>query len=70
MIPTNGSAPLNKSVARALDKKYLQTTSPDEPLVQIQNHLCFWGGAFNRILYNGRTVYKMAPSKQTYLPGV
>ena len=133
MIPTNGAAPLNKMIARALDKKYLQTTSPDEPVVQIKNHLCFcagafiascttverytkwhrqnkpinqglsclclWAGAFSRILYicvqiyttktylfnrglvvyvhglllfvtSCTSVYKYAPSKQTYLSGV
>ena len=35
---TNGSAPLNKRATRALDKKYLETASPPEPLVQIQNN--------------------------------
>ena len=34
---TNGSAPLNKGTARALDKKCPSTTS-SEPLVQIQNN--------------------------------
>ena len=31
---TNSFAPLNKSAARAADKKYLQTKSSPEPLVQ------------------------------------
>ena len=34
---TYGSAPLNKMASRALDKKYLYSTSP-EILVQIQNN--------------------------------
>ena len=33
----NGCAPLNKRAARALDKNYLKTTSP-EPQVQFQNN--------------------------------
>ena len=36
-IALNGSAPSNKTAARALDKIYPRTTSP-EPLVQIQNN--------------------------------
>ena len=31
----NGSTPLNKMAARAPDKKYIKTTSPPVPLVQI-----------------------------------
>ena len=44
MIPStqiaqsNGSARLNKRAVRALDKKYLYTTSAPKPLVQIQNN--------------------------------
>ena len=33
----NSFAPQNKMAVRALDKKYLKTTSPPETLVQIQN---------------------------------
>ena len=35
---TNGTTELNKRAVRAQDKKYLETTSPTEPLVQIQNN--------------------------------
>ena len=35
MVPLNGSAQMDKRIARALDKKYILTTSP-EPLVHIQ----------------------------------
>ena len=38
MVPLNGSAQMNKRIARALDKKYILTTSPPEPLVHIQNN--------------------------------
>ena len=38
MVPLNGSAQMDKRIARALDKKYILTTSPPEPLVYIQNN--------------------------------
>ena len=39
----NGSALPKKMNARAVDKKYLKTASPSEPLVQIQIilHKCY-----------------------------
>ena len=36
--PAHGSAQMDKRIARALDKKYILTTSPPEPLVHIQNN--------------------------------
>ena len=38
MVPLNGSAQMDKRIARALDKKCILTTSPPEPLVYIQNN--------------------------------
>ena len=37
MVPLNGSTQMDKRIARALDKKYILTTSP-EPLVHIQKN--------------------------------
>ena len=38
MVPLSGSAQMDKRIARALDKKYILTTSSPEPLVYIQNN--------------------------------
>ena len=38
MVLLNGSAQMDKMIARALDKKYILTTSSPEPLVNIQNN--------------------------------
>ena len=38
MFPLNGSAQMDKRIARALDKKDILTTSSPEPLVHIQNN--------------------------------
>ena len=38
MVLLNGSAQMDKRIARALDKKYILTTSSPEPLVHIQNN--------------------------------
>ena len=35
---TNGSAQMDKRIAKAAEKKYILTTSPPEPLVHIQNN--------------------------------
>ena len=38
MVLLNGSAQMDKRIARALDKKYILTTSSPETLVHIQNN--------------------------------
>ena len=38
MVPLNGYVQMDKRIARALDKKYILTTSSPQPLVHIQNN--------------------------------
>ena len=38
IVLLNGSAQMDKRIARALDKKYILTTSSPEPLVHIEHN--------------------------------